>query len=79
MAFKRFVMLDLIPPPCTMSLHIGIGYGIGLGISFLRGFVGNWAFLIFAPIVVFAVGVPVFVIYRRHHAVKKRLRKRHAR
>jgi membrane-associated protein len=79
MAFKRFLMLDLIPPPCTISLHVGIGYGIGLGISFLRGFVGNGAFLIFAPIVVFALGVPVFLIYMRYRTRKKRFRKRHAR
>jgi undecaprenyl-diphosphatase len=41
MAFKRFLMLDLIPPLCTIPLHIGIGYGIGVGIAFLRGFSGN--------------------------------------
>jgi undecaprenyl-diphosphatase len=78
MAFKRFVMLDLIPPPCTITLHVGIGYGIGLGISSLRGF-GGGGFLIFAPIVVFAVGLPVFVIYMRRRSLKKRFRKRHAR
>lgn len=79
MAFKRFLMLDLIPRPCTISLHVAIGYGIGAGIAFLRGFVANGAFVIFAPIVAFALDVPVFLIYKRHRAVKKRYRKRHAR
>jgi membrane protein DedA with SNARE-associated domain len=76
MPFKRFLMLDLIPPLCTISLHIGIGYGIGIGISFLRGFGGNGGFLIFAPIVVFALGVPVFAIYMRRRHFKKRFAKR---
>jgi membrane protein DedA with SNARE-associated domain len=53
MAFKRFLMLDLVPPLCTIPLHIGVGYGIGLGVSFLRGFGGSEGFLIFVPIVVF--------------------------
>lgn len=79
MPFKRFFMLDLIPPLCTISLHVGIGYGIGIGISFLRGFGGSGAFLIFAPIVVFSLGVPIFLAYMRHRHFKKRLRKRHAR
>ena len=77
MPFKRFLMLDLIPPLCTISLHVGIGYGIG--IAFLRGFGGSAAVLIFAPIVVFALGVPVFLVYMRHRHFKKRFRKRHAR
>jgi len=77
MPFKRFVMLDLIPPLCTISLHVGIGYGIGIGISFLRGFGGGY--LIFAPIVVFALGVPVFLVYMRHRHLKKRFRRRHTR
>jgi len=68
-------MLDLIPPLCTISLHVGIGYGIGIGISFLPGFGGGY--LIFAPIVVFALGVPVFLVYMRH--LKKRFRRRHTR
>jgi membrane protein DedA with SNARE-associated domain len=79
MAFKRFLMLDLVPPLCTISLHVGIGYGIGLGISFLHGFGGNGGFLIFAPIVVFALGVPAFLIYMRHRHLKKRFRKREVR
>jgi undecaprenyl-diphosphatase len=78
MAFKRFLMLDLIPPLCTIPLHIGIGYGIGLGISFLRGFGGTGGVLIIAPIVVFALGVPVFVVYMHHRHLKKRFRMRHA-
>jgi hypothetical protein len=75
MALKRFLMLDLVPPLCTIPLHIGIGYGIGIGITFLRGF-GVGGFLIFVPIVVFALGVPVFVIYMRHRDLKKRFRRR---
>jgi undecaprenyl-diphosphatase len=78
MAFKRFLMLDLIPPLCTIPLHIGIGYGIGVGISFLRGFGGNGEFVIFAPIVVFALGLTVFFIYMRHRTFKKRSRRRRA-
>jgi membrane protein DedA with SNARE-associated domain len=77
MTFKGFLMLDLIPPLCTIPLHIGIGYGIGLGISFVRGFGGSGV-LIFAPIVVFALGLPVFLIYMHHRHLKKRFRKRHA-
>jgi len=76
MALKRFVKLDLIPPLCTIPLHVGIGYGIGLGISFLRGFGGGGGFLLFAPIVVFALGAPVFLVYMRHRRLKKRRRKR---
>ena len=79
MRFKRFLMLDLIPPLCTISLHVGIGYGIGIGISFLRVFGGGGDFLIFAPIVVFAFGVPAFLVYMRHRHLKKRFRKRYAR
>jgi membrane protein DedA with SNARE-associated domain len=79
MPFKRFVMLDLIPPLCTISLHVGIGYGIGIGISFLRGFGGSGAVVIFAPIIVFALGVPVFLVYMRHRHLKKRFRRRHTR
>jgi membrane protein DedA with SNARE-associated domain len=78
MAFKRFLMLDAIPPLCTIPLHIGIGYGIGIGISFLRGFGGGSGFLIFVPIIVFALGAPVFLIYMHHHHLKKRFRKRRA-
>lgn len=78
MAFKRFLMLDLIPPLCTIPLQIGIGYGIGVGIAFLRGFAGNGGFMIFAPIIVFAVGVTVFFIYMRHRTFKRRSRKHHA-
>jgi undecaprenyl-diphosphatase len=78
MAFKRFLMLDLIPPLCTIPLHIGIGYGIGVGISFLRGFGGSGDVLLFAPIVVFALGVPIFLTYMRHRTLKKRSRKRPA-
>lgn len=78
MPFKRFLMLDLVPPLCTIPLHVGIGYGIGFGISFLHGF-GGGGFLILVPIVVFALGVPVFVIYMRHRHLKKRFRKRRAR
>lgn len=77
MPFKRFLMLDLVPPLCTIPLHVGIGYGIGFGISFLHGFGGG--FLILVPIIVFALGVPVFVIYMRHRHSKKRFRKRRAR
>jgi membrane protein DedA with SNARE-associated domain len=79
MAFKRFLMLDLVPPLCTIPLHIGIGYGIGIGISFLRGFGRGGGFLIFVPIIVFALGVPVFVIYMRHRSLKKRFRRRRTR
>ncbi len=78
MPFKRFLMLDLVPPLCTIPLHVGIGYGIGFGISFLHGF-GGGGFLLLVPIVVFALGVPVFVIYMRHHHLKKRFRKRRPR
>jgi membrane protein DedA with SNARE-associated domain len=78
MPLKRFLMLDVIPPLCTIPLHIGIGYGIGIGISFLGAF-GGGGFMIFLPIVVFALGVPVFLVYMRHRHLKNRFRKRHAR
>ncbi len=78
MPFKRFLMLDLVPPLCTIPLHVGIGYGIGFGVAFLHGF-GGGGFLILLPVVVFALGVPVFVIYMRHRRLKKQFRKRRAR
>jgi membrane protein DedA with SNARE-associated domain len=79
MAFKRFLMLELIPPLCTIPLQVGIGYGIGVGISFLRGFAGDRGFLIYVPIVVFALGLPLFLVYMHHRSFKKRSRQRKAR
>lgn len=79
MTFKRFLMLDFIPPICTVALHIGIGYGIGIGISFLQGFGGNGGFLMLAPIALFALGLPLFLIYMRRRTFKRRFGNRHAR
>lgn len=76
MTFKRFFIHDLIPPLCTIPLHVGIGYGMGLGISFLGGLGGGDVFLMFAPVVVFALGLPLFLMYMHHRNVRRRYRRR---
>ncbi len=79
MVLRHFLLLDLVPPLCTIPLHVGIGYGIGVGVSFLRAFAGDSAFLIYVPIVVFAFVLPVFLIYWQRRNRKKRTRTRHVR
>lgn len=80
MTFKRFLLNDLLPPLCNIPVHVGIGYGMGVGISFLQGFGGkNDALLLFGPIVVFAVGLPLFLLYMHHRKIKTRFRKHPAR
>ena len=72
MAFQRFLTLELIPPLCTIPLNVGIGYGIGVGISFLRVFAGDRGVLIFVPIVVFALCLPLFLVYMHHQSFSAR-------